>query len=124
MLTTEPLGRAWGFELKSPLFKSCALSNAQPLSGVMPFPNKPWFLRCLHYQSFENTVGKEEIARNEQFLLFLQCFLPVWRNFLLKSRVKVVVKFEVVVFKIFQVGSLKFVVWEKLNPLPNNPDFS
>ena len=26
--------------------------------------------------SFENTVGKGEIARNEQFLLFLQCFYP------------------------------------------------
>ena len=25
--------------------------------------------------SFENIVGKEEIARNEQFLLFPQCFL-------------------------------------------------
>ena len=25
--------------------------------------------------SFENIVGKEEIARNEQFLLFSQCFL-------------------------------------------------
>ena len=25
--------------------------------------------------AFENTVGKEEIARNEQFLLFPQCFL-------------------------------------------------
>ena len=27
---------------------------------------------------FENTVGKGEIARNEQFLLFPQRFLPVW----------------------------------------------
>ena len=26
---------------------------------------------------FENTVGKGEIARNEQFLLFPQCFLLV-----------------------------------------------
>ena len=26
--------------------------------------------KCLQYKSFENTVGKEEIARNEQFLLF------------------------------------------------------
>ena len=25
--------------------------------------------------AFENIVGKEEIARNEQFLLFQQCFL-------------------------------------------------
>ena len=35
------------------------------------------FLMCLQYKSFENTVGKGEIARNKQFLLFAQCFLPV-----------------------------------------------
>ena len=35
---------------------------------------------CLQYKSFENTAGKGEIARNEQFLLFQQCFLPVWRT--------------------------------------------
>ena len=29
----------------------------------------------------KNTEGKGEIARNEQFLLFPQCFLPVWRTF-------------------------------------------
>ena len=29
---------------------------------------------CLQYKSFENIVGKGEIARNEQFLLFPQCF--------------------------------------------------
>ena len=31
----------------------------------------------MHQQqtAFENTVGKEEIAHNEQFLLFAQCFL-------------------------------------------------
>ena len=27
--------------------------------------------------AFENTVGREEIARNEQFLLFPQCFLLI-----------------------------------------------
>ena len=31
--------------------------------------------RCLLYKSFENTVRKGEIAHNEQFLLFPQCFL-------------------------------------------------
>ena len=30
---------------------------------------------------FENNVGKGEIAHNEQFLLFPQCFLPVWITF-------------------------------------------
>ena len=38
---------------------------------VNPFPNKP----CS--TSLENTVGKGEIAQNEQFLLFQQCFLPL-----------------------------------------------
>ena len=29
----------------------------------------------LQQTAFENIVGKEEIARNEQFLLFPQCFI-------------------------------------------------
>ena len=37
---------------------------------VNPFPNKPWFLRVSLYKSFENTVGKGEIACYEQFLHF------------------------------------------------------
>ena len=41
-----------------------------------PFPNKPYFFTCLQYMSFENTAGKGEIASNDQFLLFQQCFLP------------------------------------------------
>ena len=32
---------------------------------------------CLQYKSFQNTVGKGEIARYEQFLLFQQSFLPI-----------------------------------------------
>ena len=35
---------------------------------------------CQQFMSFENTVGKGEIARNEQFLLFPQCFLPYLRT--------------------------------------------
>ena len=38
-------------------------------------------LTCLLYKSYENTAGKGKIARNEQFLLFPQCFLPIWRTF-------------------------------------------
>ena len=48
--------------------------------GFNLFPNKPWFLRvCI--TSLLKTLGKGEIARNEQFLLFPQCFLPIWRTF-------------------------------------------
>ena len=41
---------------------------------------------CLHYNSVKNTVGKGEIARNEQFILFpvlaihLENFLPFSTN--------------------------------------------
>ena len=35
---------------------------------------------CLQYKSFENTEGKGEIAHKEQFLLFPQCFLPIWKT--------------------------------------------
>ena len=35
------------------------------------FPKQALVFTCLQCKSFKNTVGKEEIARNEQFLLFL-----------------------------------------------------
>ena len=40
---------------------------------------------CLQYKSFENTVGKGEVAHNEQFLLFPQCFLLFWKTFSLEK---------------------------------------
>ena len=46
-----------------------------------PFPKQALVFTCLEYKSFENTAGKEEIARNEQFLLFPQCYLPIWITF-------------------------------------------
>ena len=62
-----------------------------PYSGTLPglsidnltlSQNKPWFLRvCSTHKSFENTVGKGEIARYEQILLFPQCFLHVLKTF-------------------------------------------
>ena len=45
------------------------------------FPKQVLIFTCLQYKPFENTVGKGEIARNEQFLLFPQCFQPFLRTF-------------------------------------------
>ena len=47
------------------------LTHSHTMTPLAPVGNKP----------FENTVGKGEIALNEQFLLFPQCFLPVWITF-------------------------------------------
>ena len=93
------------------------------MMSLNPFPNKPWFLRVcttgilktlwekekLHYRYFENTVGKKEIARNEQFLLFPQCFLPIWRTFCHFHRIQNCRLQTLLVWK-----SLKFVVCESV----------
>ena len=48
-----------------------ALTHSHTMTPFDALGNKP----------FENTVGKEEIAHNKQFLLFPQCFPPVWITF-------------------------------------------
>ena len=53
-----------------------------------PIPKQALVFMCLHYKSFENTVGKGEIALIEQFLPFPQCFLPVWRTFSFQLNMK------------------------------------
>ena len=49
--------------------------------GFTPLPKQALAFKCLLYKSYENTVGKGEIARNEQFLLFPQFFSTLWRTF-------------------------------------------
>ena len=68
------------FLLFPSVFKS-HLSRGHQKSGLcdkkyQPFPKQALVCMYLHYMYFENTVGKGEIAHNEQFLLFPQCFLP------------------------------------------------
>ena len=48
---------------------------------IKSFLKQALVVTCLQYKSFENTVGKGEIACNKQFLLFPQCFLLAWRTF-------------------------------------------
>ena len=43
---------------------------------------------CFHMSSLLKTLGKGDIARNEQCLLFLQCFLPFWRTRSFSSHLK------------------------------------
>ena len=47
------------------------------MTCVNPIPKEALVFTCL---PFENTVGKGEIARNEQFLLIPQYFQPFWRT--------------------------------------------
>ena len=76
------------------------------LKKINLLPNEPLFSR-LHYTSFVNTMGKGEIAHNDQFLLFLQCFLCFWSNFYHFKQI------QSVVCQLFQFGSLEIVAWER-----------
>ena len=49
--------------------------------SLKPFSRQALVFTCLQYKFFEKAVGKGEIARNEQFLLFPQRFLPLCRTF-------------------------------------------
>ena len=46
-----------------------------------PFPEQALVFTCPNYKSFENTVGKGEIALKEQFLFF-SVFSTGFKNFL------------------------------------------
>ena len=64
---------------------------------------------CPQYKSFENTVGKGEIACDEQFLLFSQCFLTFSRTF---SHVYQISNCRLQTLSVWK--GLKFVVWERV----------
>ena len=49
-------------------------------NGVSSFPDKPWFLRVCSTRLLK-TLGRGEIACNEQFLYFPQYFLSILRTF-------------------------------------------
>ena len=79
------------------------------LHWIHPFPNKPWFL-CVCRTSLLKTLGKGEIARNKQFLLFSQCFLTLWITF---SHVYQISNCHLQTLSVWK--SLKCVVWERDN---------
>ena len=78
-------------------------------------PKQALVFTCLQYTSFENTVGKGEIARNEQYLLFPQCFLSFMRLFCPLDQIQNCRQRSFTFWK-----SLKSVVWERLNELRNH----
>ena len=98
----SPFSRMFSTLLKR-TFTICATANPNALNHshtMTPFdtPGK---------QAFWKHCGKKgEIARNEQFLLFPQCFLPVWKTFFHFRQIWNCCLQTLSVWK-----SLEFVVW-------------
>ena len=77
-------------QFSSQLSKKYGLWSTQKVTfSVYPFPKQALVLTCLQYKSFENTVGKGEIAR---------VFYPSGEIFI------IFIEFETVVCKLFEFG--------------------
>ena len=77
-----------------------------PLCIYQPFPKQSLVFTCLQYKSFENTMGKEEIAHNEQFLL-----LSVFSTHL-ESHFCKICNCRLQTLSVWK--SLKFVIWDRV----------
>ena len=70
---------------------------------------------CLQYTSFEQSVGKEEITCNKQFLLSHSVFYPF------KELYTILIKFKIVVSKLIQFGIVYNLLFGKgLSSFPDN----
>ena len=68
------LPRAKGEGIDQPELAMQADLGLYILQMYETFPKEALVFMCLQHKSFENTVGKGEIAHDEQFLLLPQCF--------------------------------------------------
>ena len=66
---------SWLVNLTCDFVDACLIPSWDKLSE--PIPTQWHLLTPLGNKPLENTVEKGEIAHNEQFLLYPQCFLPV-----------------------------------------------
>ena len=96
-------------------WRMCFLAFSHQYLHIFSFQShRILFAQCLRYKSFENTVGKGEIALNEQFLLFQQCFLSVWRTFCHFYQIWICRLQTLSIWK-----CLKIVLWERVKILHN-----
>ena len=56
--------------------KFCSCTDSKYLQATYPFPKQALVFTCLKYKSFENTVGKGEIAFPTVFSTPLENLLP------------------------------------------------
>ena len=98
------------------IWHGLSLSDGLPLTLSQTSPG----FYVSQYKSFENTEGKGEIARHEQFLLFPQCFLSFKITF---CHFHQIWNCRLQILSVWK--SLKFVVWErvKIQPSPKWQDY-
>ena len=106
------------------------ITYASADSLLNPFPNKPWFSRVCSRSLLKTLQEKEELVVTSNFSFSHSVFYPF------QKLSAIFIKSEIAVCKVFQFGSLKFIVWERVHikisvlliewcydPFPNKPLF-
>ena len=84
------------------VFSTLSKTERSLLELYLTFPKQALVFKFLQLKSFENTIGKREIACHEQFFIFPQCF---HRDLYLFGKLSVIYsKFDIVVCKLFEFG--------------------
>ena len=94
-----------GFFLRVVKSRDCVVKNKHNFSCFLTFSQTSPGFYVYAIQVFWNTVGK---GSKEQFLLFSQCFVPVWRTF---CHFHQIWNFGLQALSVWE--GLKFVVWER-----------
>ena len=78
--------------------------------NLNPLPNKSWFLPVCSTSLLKTLWEKEKLLMKSNFSFSRSVFYP------LGKLSAIFVKSEIVVYKLFQFESLKFIVWERAMP--------
>ena len=76
--------------------------------GLNPFPNKPWFLSVCRTSLLKTLWENQKLQVTSNFSFSRSVFYPFG------ELCPIFIKFKIVVCKVFQFGSLKFIVWERV----------
>ena len=105
----------WLKELQESMDRCTGCCDISAKNSVKHLSKQTYVFMCLKCKSFKNAVGKGEIAHNEQFLLFPQHFLSFWTTFCHSPQSP---NYRLQILSVWK--SLTFVVWERVNSLPND----
>ena len=87
---------------------ACAITE---IDQFKPFPNKPWFLCVCSTSLLKTPREKEKLLVTSNFSFSHSVFYPF------SELSAIFIKFKIVVCKLFQFRSLKFVVWERVKKI-------
>ena len=105
--------KGWALYQTTEIFNWSKVSADNKLCQTIlnPFPNKPWFLHVCSRSLLKTLWEKEKLFITSNFSFSNNVFYPIGGLF------SIFIKLGIVVCKLFQFASLKFVIWERFKSI-------